>query len=263
VPLAHRLHDRKLLLVLDNAELVTDEAADLVDDVLRGCPQVTVLLASRELLGLPYEAVYPVRPLGVETDHGPAAAPALQLFARRAAQVQPAFRLTEANLEAVRSVCRALDGLPLAIELAAACLRTQRLEALVNVVEDPLRRIHPHRRGLPSHHRSLRAAVNRSIELLGPAEQRCFTALGAVPAEFGLETAAIAGQAIAGEPETLQILLDRLVDKSVLEVMHGTSGRRYRMLGTVHALARQLLHEHGVDGAGPAGGCDCGCHTGH
>ncbi|PZG09389.1 transcriptional regulator [Micromonospora craterilacus] len=266
MPLAHRLHDRKLLLILDNAELVTDDAADLVDDVLRGCPQVTVLLASRELLGLPYEAVYPVRPLGVEADRGPSAAPALQLFARRAAQVQPGFRLTDANLEAVTSVCRALDGLPLAIELAAACLRTQRLDALVDVVEDPLRRIQPPRRGLPSHHRSLHAAVNRSIELLGPAERRCFKALGAVPAEFGLETAAVAGRAVAGGPETLRVLLDRLVDKSVLEVMHGSSGRRYRMLGTVHALARQLLHEHGVDAGPPAGrcgcGCGCGCHAG-
>ncbi|MFI7552719.1 AfsR/SARP family transcriptional regulator [Micromonospora sediminimaris] len=263
LPLTHRLHDRKLLLVLDNAELVTDEAADLVDDVLRGCPQVHVLLTSRELLGLPYEAVYPVRPLAVEKEHGSATAPALALFAQRAVQIQPAFRLTESNLEAVRSVCRALDGLPLAIELAAACLRTQRLEALVNVVDDPLRRIRPRRRGLPSHHRSLRAAVNRSMELLGPAEQRCFAALGAVPAEFGLEAAAVAGRAIGGEPETLQMLLDRLVDKSVLEVLHGASGRRYRMLGTVHALARQMLREHGVDSSAPASRCGCGCHTGH
>ncbi|MER5338430.1 BTAD domain-containing putative transcriptional regulator [Micromonospora sp. NPDC002717] len=262
-PLVHRLHDRKLLLVLDNAELVTDEAADLADDVLRNCPQITILLTSRELLGLPYEAVYPVRPLGVDAEPGHLAAqPALQLFARRAAQVRPGFRLTESNVEAVASVCRALDGLPLAIELAAACLRTQRLETLVDGLDDPLRRIQPPRRGVPSHHRSLHAAVHRSIELLDPAEQRCFTALGAMPAAFCLEAAAVADKAIAGEPRTVQMLLERLVDKSVLEVRHSSSGRRYRMLGTVHALARQLLYEHGVDGEPPAVGCTCGCHTG-
>ncbi|WP_027661277.1 BTAD domain-containing putative transcriptional regulator [Salinispora fenicalii] len=273
VPLVRQLEDRRLLLVIDNAELVTDAAADLADELLRGCPGLTVLLTSRELLGMRYEAVYPVRPLRTDPEPGSTAPPpAQQLFARRATQVQPSFQLDEPTLPGVTTVCRALDGLPLAIELAAACLRTQRLDALVEIVTDPLHWLQPPRRGVPSHHRSLHAAVHRSIELLDTAELRCFTGLGAMPADFDLTAAAGAGAgagagtgadaALIGDPRAVRVLLDRLVDKSVLEVRHGPGGRTYHMLGTVHALARQLFQEGGCVGAPPSTGCTCGCHLG-
>lgn len=261
VSLVRQLHDRSLLLVIDNAELVTDEAAELTDELLRECPGLTVLLTSRELLGMRYEAVHPVRPLRTDPAPGTSAPPpAQQLFARRATQVQPSFRLDESTLPGVTAVCRALDGLPLAIELAAACLRTQRLDTLVDVVADSLRWLQPPRRGVPRHHRSLRAAVHRSIELLDAAEQRCFAALGAMPAEFDLAAAASASGALVGERAAVQVLLDRLVDKSVLEVRHGPAGRQYRMLGTVRAMARQLLQEQGSIGASPSTRCACACH---
>ncbi len=269
VPLVRQLHDRRLLLVIDNAELVTDAAADLADELLRGCPGLTVLLTSRELLGMRYEAVYPVRPLRIDPEPGSSAPPpAQQLFARRATQVRPSFRLDESTLPRVTTVCRALDGLPLAIELAAACLRTQRLDALVEAVADPLHWLRPPRRGVPSHHRSLHAAVHRSIELLDAAELRCFTELGAMPADFDLAAAAGAGvgagagAALIDDPRTVRVLLDGLVDKSVLEVRHGPAGRTYHMLGTVHALARQLFQEGGCAGGPPSARCTCGCHLG-
>lgn len=271
MPLVRQLNDRRLLLVIDNAELVTDATADLADELLRGCPGLTVLLTSRELLGTRYEAVYPVRPLRTEPEPGSSApSPAHQLFARRAMQVLPSFRLDESTMPGVTSVCQALDGLPLAIELAAACLRTQRLDALVEVVADPLHWLRPPRRGVPSHHRSLHAAVHRSIELLDPAELRCFTGLGAMPADFNLAAGAgtgtgagagtDAGAALTGDLRAVQVLLDRLVDKSVLEVRHGPAGRSYHMLGTVHALARQLFQEGGYAGAPPSARCTCRCH---
>lgn len=265
VPLVRQLTDRRLLLVIDNAELVTDATADLADELLRGCPGLTVLLTSRELLGMRYEAVYPVRPLHTDPEPGSSAPPpAQQLFARRATQVRPSFRLDESTMPGVTTVCRALDGLPLAIELAAACLRTQRLDALVEVVADPLHWLRPPRRGVPSHHRSLHAAVHRSIELLDAAELRCFTGLGAMPADFDLAAAAGAGvgagAALIDDPRAVRALLDGLVDKSVLEVRHGPAGRTYHMLGTVHALARQLFQEGGCAGTPPSARCTCGCH---
>ncbi|MGW5668661.1 BTAD domain-containing putative transcriptional regulator [Micromonospora sp. NPDC003776] len=242
--LVDRLHDREMLLVLDNAELVTDEIADLVDDILRAAPLVRILLTTRELLGLAYEAVYPVRPLAV----GPAGPdamrlPALQLFARRAAQVCRGFALTPANLDLVAEICRALDGLPLAIELAAACVRTTNLETLLDDLRDPLHAIRPPRRGDPSHHRSLYAAVRRNLDLLDATEQRCFAALGAVPREFCLDAATRASDQFSSASDTRQ-LLERLVDKSLLEVWHRNHGPQYRMLGTVHAFARELLHDY-------------------
>ncbi|WP_025620473.1 AfsR/SARP family transcriptional regulator [Salinispora cortesiana] len=265
VSLVRQLDDRQLLLVIDNAELATDATADLADELLRCCPGLTVLLTSRELLGMRYEAVYPVRPLRTDPEPGSSTPPpAQQLFARRATQVQPKFRLDESTMPGVTTVCRALDGLPLAIELAAACLRTQRLDVLVEVVADPLHWLRPPRRGVPSHHRSLHAAVYRSIELLDAAELRCFTGLGAMPADFDLASAAGAGAdaALIGNPRAVRMLLDRLVDKSVLEVRHGPAGRTYHMLGTVHALARQLFQEGGCAGAPPSARCTCGCHLG-
>lgn len=269
VALVRQLHDRRLLLVIDNAELITDATADLADELLRGCPGLTVLLTSRELLGMRYEAVYPVRPLRIDPEPGSSAPPpAQQLFARRATQVRPSFRLDESSLPRVTTVCRALDGLPLAIELAAACLRTQRLDALVEAVADPLHWLRPPRRGVPSHHRSLHAAVHRSIELLDAAELRCFTGLGAMPADFDLAAAAGAGMgagagaALIDDPRTVRVLLDGLVDKSMLEVRHGPAGRTYHMLGTVHALARQLFREGGCAGGPPSARCTCGCHLG-
>lgn len=254
-PLVRQLDSRRLLLVIDNAELVTDAAADLADELLRGCPGLTVLLTSRELLGMRYEAVYPVRPLRTDPEPGSSAPPpAQQLFARRATQVQPSFRLDESTMPEVSAVCRALDGLPLAIELAAACLRTQQLGTLVAAGADPLHWLRPPRRGVPAHHRSLHAAVYRSIELLDAAELRCFTGLGAMPADFDLAAAvgAGAGAALNDDPRAVQVLLDRLVDKSVLEIRHGPAGRAYHMLGTVHALARQLFQEGGRAGAMPS-----------
>ncbi|HEU5107161.1 MAG TPA: BTAD domain-containing putative transcriptional regulator, partial [Micromonosporaceae bacterium] len=133
------LAGHQLLLVLDNAELAVDEAAILVDDILRGCPHVRVVATSREVFGIAYEAVHRVRPLAVGEPEGgvpgrgPAPLdrqPAVQLFAHRAAQVNSGFRLTDANVTQVAAICRELDGLPLAIELAAASLRTWSLWTL-------------------------------------------------------------------------------------------------------------------------------------
>lgn len=263
--LTEYLDGHQLLLVLDDTELALDDTAALIDDTLRANPGVVVLVTSRELLGMPYEAVYQVRPLAVDAEipadpAGRPPEPALQLFARRAAQVRPGFRLGPSTWEMVATICRQLDGLPLAIELAAACMRTDTLPELVARLADPLREIRPTRRGGPSHHGSLRAAMYRSFALLDATEQRCFASLGALAEDFCAEAAAAVAREIAGEQWNMPYLLDRLVDKSVLEVYDGTGGRRYRMLATVRALAREMLDRFGyADRALTVRSCRNGC----
>ncbi|MER7458832.1 BTAD domain-containing putative transcriptional regulator [Micromonospora sp. NPDC126480] len=260
------LGQRQLLVVLDNAELVVDETAELVNNLLRGSPGINVVVTSREILGMAYEAVHPVRPLAVGDDSvidadGLRELPAVQLFARRAAQVSPAFQLSRSNAALVAAICRQLDGLPLAIELAAACLRTDPLWTLSTRMRDPLQAIRPTRRGGPRHHGSLHAAAHRSLELLDTAEQRCFASLSAVASEFCLEAAREVTLALSGESGDVRLLLDRLVDKSLLEVRSGPRGRRYHMLRTSRALAREVSSRFGYSPHSVrVGPCSAGCH---
>jgi predicted ATPase len=171
----------------------------------------------------------------------------VRLFAQRAAQVVPGFRVEPENIEAVAAICRGLDGVPLAIELAAACLTTDSLDALVEKAADPLHQIQPQRRGRPAHHRSLYTALLRSVECLTEVERRVFVRLGGLPHGFSFADATRECQQCAAlDGVELRMVLSRLVDKSVLLVHHGSGGSAYRMLGVVHRLAAELRF------AGPA-----------
>ena len=181
--LADHLRERRLLLVLDNFEQVT-AAATLVAELLAECPSVHILVTSRETLHLRGEHTYPIPPLALP----PAAArevsaeevqafEATQFFLDRAKAVRPDFELTDENAPAIAEICRRLDGLPLAIELAAARLRLLSPEALLHQLGDRLKLLRSGPRDLPERQRALRATMDWSYELLKPDEQRLFQML--------------------------------------------------------------------------------------
>jgi predicted ATPase/DNA-binding SARP family transcriptional activator len=238
------LGEQRMLIVLDNVECLIDFCAAVVDEVARACRYVSVVLTSREPLGLPYETIWRLAALSAPTDAAPVPPhqrPAVQLFARRATQVCPGFRLGPDNVDTVAMLCENLDDLPLAVELAAACLATDNLDELVARLTNPLHEFLPPRRGAPPHHRSLWAALRRSLDCLNEYERWCFIRLGGLPRYF---RTSLARQAWACPPGSHQVpvraMLTRLVDKSLLMVRHEPGEPSYHMTRLVHRFAIEL-----------------------
>jgi predicted ATPase/DNA-binding SARP family transcriptional activator len=233
---------QQLLLVFDNAEGVVDTVATTVDEILRGCWQVSVIVSSREPLGLPDETVLRLAPLPVPPLHDaawPGELASVKLFVRRACQVNPSFRLGPDNAPQVARICRELDGLPLAVEMTAACLATDDIETVVGWLRNPLHDIRPLRRGRPEHHRCLWAALYRSVEFLSEVEMWCFRRLGTLPDRFRLPEAVAACRSRLPRLDVERVLA-RLVDKSLLLPQHGPHGTGYGMLRLLHRLAAEL-----------------------
>ncbi|WP_433424838.1 BTAD domain-containing putative transcriptional regulator [Microtetraspora malaysiensis] len=217
------LSDRVLLLILDNCEHVIEEAAALAARLLAACPRLRVLATSREPLGIIGEHLHQVRPLDDDA--------AARLFGDRAAAVRRGFA---ADPELVRRICAALDDLPLAIELAAARLRTLDLDDLAARLDDRLGVAARGSRTAHDRHRTLRSVVAWSWDLLSESEQRAarqFTVFaGGATAESALRVCGADGET-----------LESLVDKSLLEVSRG----RFRMLETIRAYGAERLDEAG------------------
>ncbi|MBX6168528.1 MAG: tetratricopeptide repeat protein, partial [Thermobispora bispora] len=241
---------RPVLLVLDNCEHVVEEAARLADRLLAACPALRVLATSREALGITGERLCPVPPLPVPPPGGAAedalASPAVRLFAERAAAVRPGFTLGPGDLEHVVRICRALDGLPLAVELAAARLRSLPLDRIAARLgdDDPVPEGDAPRFALLSRgsrtaqprHRTLRAVVEWSWDLLDEPERVLARRLTVFAGGATLEAA----ERVCGVPDT-DGLLASLVDKSLVEVVDD----RYRMLETIRAFCAERLAEAG------------------
>ncbi|MGE3252834.1 AfsR/SARP family transcriptional regulator [Pseudonocardia sp.] len=228
------LRGRELLLVVDNCEHILDPVARLVDAVVRECPSVTVLATSRAALGVEGERLAPVQPLSD--------ADAQRLFADRAAAQRPGF----AGDETVAELCRRLDGLPLAIELAAARMRVMNAAEVVRRL-DAGRFVGVAARGAPPRHQSLAAAVDWSYRLLSEPEQRLFARLSVFAG--GFDAAAVHGVCGTGSLDDTLDLLIGLVDKSMVTVL-GTEGRtRYRVLETLRAYGRERLAVAGEETA--------------
>ncbi|MFF3329958.1 BTAD domain-containing putative transcriptional regulator [Streptomyces sp. NPDC002888] len=219
------LEERELLLVLDNCEHLVEEAAQLSALLLGACPGVRVLATSRESLGITGEVLVPVPPLPPE--------PAVRLFLDRARAVRPDFD----HHARVADICRALDGLPLAIELAAARLRTLTPDELADRLDDRFRLLTRGDRSKAPRHRTLRAVVEWSWDLLDDEERDLAAELTVFPGGATLD--AVEAVCTAAHPEDL---LASLVEKSFLEVSEG----RYRMLETIRAFAAERLT--GADG---------------
>jgi predicted ATPase/class 3 adenylate cyclase/DNA-binding CsgD family transcriptional regulator len=230
--------DRHLLIVLDNCEHLLDACAELLGTLLGAAPRLTVLATSREPVNVTGEVIWQVPSLSLADE-------AVELFAERARLARPEFAITDDNSKAVGEICRRLDGMPLAIELAAARVRTLTLTEIVDSLHDRFRLLTGGSRTAVRRQQTLRASVDWSHALLTETERILFRRLAGFLGGFDLQAA----QAVCGdaEIERYQVLdqLTLLVDKS-LAVADESSGRtRYRLLETVRQYALEKLGESG------------------
>jgi non-specific serine/threonine protein kinase len=237
---------RKLLLVLDNCEHVVDAAAKLAESLLRACPVLRILATSREALGIGGEAVLRLSPLAVPEAYpeptlgGLPGFDAVALFAERAAAALPGFRLTEDNKATVAQICSRLDGLPLAIELAAARLRAMSPEQLLERLADRYALLTRGSRGAPTRQQTLGWSVGWSYDLCTPAEQQLWGRLSVFAGSFELEAAEdICGGDV--DREDVDDLLTALVDKSILIRTESTGPVRFRLLETLRDYGREKI----------------------
>ncbi len=247
--LVEHLTPRKSLLILDNCEHLVEGCAGLVDALLRSCPNLKILATSREFLGVGGEVVWATPPLSVPDDHDAPLPEALlrddaaKLFVERARSVAPAFALTEQNASALARLCRRLDGMPLAIELAAARARVLSVSQIAERLDDRFRLLKSESRTVDPRQRTLRATMDWSHDPLADDERVLFRRLSVFAGGFALEAAE---QVCAGEGiERVDVLdlLSRLVDKSLVVAEERGGEARYRLLETVRQYGEEKLDE--------------------
>ncbi|WP_345472948.1 BTAD domain-containing putative transcriptional regulator [Actinoallomurus oryzae] len=242
--LADALATKRLVLVLDNCEHLLDAVATLADRLLSAAPGVRILATSREPLGITGEALCPVPSLALPPEdadaHDAQAYDAVRLFIDRASAVRPGFALDAATVEPVVRICRALDGAPLAIELAAARLRALTPVQVADRLVDRFRLLNVGSRTALPRHQTLRAVVDWSWDLLDDAERRVLRRLSVFDGGATVESA----EEVLGED--VIDLIASLVDKSLV-MATGETDVRYRLLETVRAYAAERLTEAGED----------------
>jgi predicted ATPase/DNA-binding CsgD family transcriptional regulator len=247
------LRDRRLLLVLDTCEHLIDACAAFAERVLRELPGVAMLATSRQPLDVGGEHTYLVAPLPVPASAEAAGPPfpggdAVELFAERAAAAVPGFRVTAANRADVIRLCQRLDGIPLAIELAAIRLRALPLPELTRRLDNRFQILTSGRRGAVPRHQTLRTATKWSHDLCSPSEQDLWARLSVFAGTFDLATVSeVCTDPGTPREQTIAALVG-LVDKSV--VLRETSdGGRYRMLDTLREFSAELLRAAGAESA--------------
>ena len=235
--LTSTIGDTPMLLILDNCEHLVDAAAELTELLLRTCPKLRILTTSREALGIPSETAWLVPPL--------ASAEAMQLFVERAQASLPSFDISDGNANAVRDICRRLDGIPLAIELAAARVKVLSPEQIAARLDDAFRLLTSGSRTALPRQRTLRGTMDWSYSLLEPREQALLRRLAVFAGSFSLEAA----EAVcAGDPLEAEDILDgvhALVDKSLVVMNAGDGAARYHLLETVRQYGLERIAEHG------------------
>jgi predicted ATPase len=247
--LAAYLQKRRLLMVLDNCEHLLDACRRLVSFVVSECERVRILCMSRERLEVPGEAVVALSALDVPVDTGPLYAPAvadidaLTLLVDRAVAVAPDFALTDDNCVAAREICGSLDGLPLAIELAAVRLASITADDLRDRLDDRLRLLAATHRAGPERSQTLRATVDWSYELLSEEERVLWQRLSVFAGSFGLEAAEEVCSGAGLERWRIVDLVAGLVAKSILTMTHGGRRGRYRLLETLRLYGAHRLAE--------------------
>lgn len=244
---------RNLLLVFDNCEHVLDESGRLVEALLRAAPSLTVVATSREPLRAGGETVFHVPPLAIPDIDGDKSVldlvrfESVQLFVERAAAASPGFVLAASNAFDVARICSRLDGLPLALELAAARVGALGTEVIAERLDDRFALLRASGAAAPVRQRTLDATLEWSHELLEPAERVLFRRLAAFAGSFDLR--AVEQVCAGGEPPLAEIadLLARLVEKSLVTVEPDAGPRRYRLLESVQLFAARRLEEAGED----------------
>ncbi|MGE5287809.1 MAG: BTAD domain-containing putative transcriptional regulator [Micromonosporaceae bacterium] len=246
--IVEHIGDRSMLIVLDNCEHLASAVAVLAEQLLGACHALSILATSREVLGVDGECSWPVPPLSLPEDGVPAAdalaqSDAVRFFEYRARLVFPSFRLADDNAPAVVQVCRRLDGLPLAIELAAAQMRMLSVGQLAERLDDIFTVLVGGARTAPRRHQALRATLDWSYDLLGGDERVVFRRLAVFTGGFTLTAAEQVAAGSGIRPQRMLELLTRLADKSLLRVDHMDSGTRYHLLGTIREYALERLAE--------------------
>ena len=255
--LVDHLSSKKLLLVMDNCEHLVQATAGLVETLLGSCPNLKVLATSREALNVSGELIWPVPSLSVPDDgsgdyYSPTTVEELaryesvRLFVERARYRRPSFELTPENAGAVAEVCGRLEGIPLAIELAAARVEVLSVGQIAGRLKDSLGVLAGGNRTAPSRQRTLKGAMEWSYGLLGELERDLFGRLSVFAGSWELEAAEAVGISEGIKEEDVLDLLSGLVNKSlVLAEADGVDASRYRMLEPVRQYAREKLEESG------------------
>jgi predicted ATPase/DNA-binding winged helix-turn-helix (wHTH) protein len=243
--IAEMLRPRHSLLLLDNCEHLVEPVAALVSRILSEAPAVSIVATSREPLAVAGEQVWSVEPLSTAapdaeiTAEGAMAIPAAALFVARARAADPTFVLDDATARLVVEICRRLDGIPLAIELAAARARSLGVAEIAHRLDERFGLLKAMRRGSDPRHRTMRDAISWSYDMLEPDERALFTALSVFAGSFGLRSA----EAMSGSGDTLD-LLTRLTERSMLSVRPQAGGAtRYELLETLRAYGRTRLDD--------------------
>jgi predicted ATPase/DNA-binding SARP family transcriptional activator len=248
--LTDALRPQQALLVFDNCEHVIEDVARLADDLLRRAPGLTMLATSREALSIDGEAAWPVSPLSrPDTNHVDAAPlraadavtyDAVRLFVDRTRAVTPGFQLTDGNAATIATICARLDGLPLALELAAAVVPVVGLDGLASRLDNSLALLTRGKRTALPRHRTLRAVLDWSYALLADAER---TLLRRMSVFCGPVTLDAIEQVCAEPARDIIATLGRLVEHSLVDVREDHGESRYRLLETVRQYASALLQE--------------------
>jgi predicted ATPase/DNA-binding CsgD family transcriptional regulator len=245
--LRDHLEHKHTLIVLDNCEHVIDGCGELIHSVIRRCPRVRFLVTSRQPLGLIGERIVQVNPLSIppvdcifdfdETQRYEA----VTLFADRASAVRPRFSITEENYKSVARICQQLDGVPLAIELAAVLIRALTLQDIERRLSDLFRTLARGHRMAPTRQQTLRASVEWSFDLCSPQEQTLWAQLSVFVRGFDLDAAeAVCAGAESGKDEVFPLIAS-LIDKSIIMLEERSGVTRYRMLEILRAYGQEHL----------------------
>lgn len=249
--LATFLADRQALLILDNCEHLVAACADLAETLLRACPRLRILVTSRQALRIAGEATLTVQPLSVPeadlecTPADLARYEAASLLVERATAVLPGFEVTDANCATITALCQALEGMPLAIELAVARLRVLSLDQILERLTDRYRLLTSGARNAPARQQTLRALVDWSWDLCSGPERRLWSRLSVFSGGFELDAAEQVCAAPPLEAESILDLLASLVDKSVIFRVGDGPRARYKMLEVVREYGAARLTEAG------------------